>query len=120
MEAEKAMIHDQDLPMHLWEETTNTTVYMKKKSPHKLLENKTLEEMFSGEKPKVNHLRIFGSLVFVHVPKENKTKLDPSGKNGIFVGYNDTSKAYKIYILDHEKVEISRDVTFDESATFNK
>jgi hypothetical protein len=49
-----------------------------------------------------------------------RTKLDPSANNGIFVGYNDTSKAYRIYIPSHQKVKISRDVTFDESATFSK
>jgi hypothetical protein len=95
-------------------------VYVQNKSPHKVLENKTRKEMFSGEKLEVNHLRIFGYLVFVHVPKEKRIKLDPSGNNGIFVGYSDTSKAYMIYIPGHQKVEISRDVTFDESATFNK
>jgi hypothetical protein len=76
--------------------------------------------MFSGEKSKVIYLRIFGCPIFVHVPKKKRTKLDPSGKNGIFVGYNDTSKASIIYIPSHRKVEISRDVTFDESATFSK
>ena len=101
MEEVKAMIHDQDLPMHMWEEATNTTVYMQNKISHKVLENKTPEEMFSREKSEVNHLRIFGCLIFVHVPKEKRTKLDPSKKNGIFVGYSDTSKAYWIYILGH-------------------
>ena len=76
--------------------------------------------MFSGEKSEVNHLRIFGCPVFVHVHKEKRTKLDPSRKNGIFVGYSDTLKACMIYIPGHRKVEISRDVTFDESATFSK
>jgi hypothetical protein len=46
--------------------------------------------------------------------------LDPSRQKGIFVGYNDTSKAYMIYILGNRKVEISRYVTFDENATFSK
>jgi hypothetical protein len=76
--------------------------------------------MFSGEKPKASHLRIFGYQVFVHVPEEKRTKLDPSGKNGIFFGYSDTSKAYMIYIPGHQKVEINRGVTFDESAAFSK
>jgi hypothetical protein len=107
MEAVKAMIHDQDLPMHLWAEATKTAVYVQNKSHHKVLENKTPEEMFLGEKSEVCHLRIFGCLVFVHVPKEKRTKLDPSEKNGIFVGYSDTSKAYKRYIPGHRKVEIS-------------
>jgi hypothetical protein len=70
LEAVKAMIHDQYLPMHLWEEATKTTMYMQNKIPHKVLESKTPKEMFSGEKPKINHFRIFGSLVFVHVPKK--------------------------------------------------
>jgi hypothetical protein len=60
MVAVKAMVHDQDLPMHLWAEATRTVVYMQNKSPQKVLENKTPEEMFLGEKSKVNHLRIFG------------------------------------------------------------
>ena len=28
MEAVKTMIHDQDLPMHLWEEAARTTMYV--------------------------------------------------------------------------------------------
>ena len=98
MEAVKAMIHDQDLPMHLWAEAAGTTVYMQNRSPHKAIGNKTLEEIFSGEKPEVSHLRIFGYPVFIHVPKEKRMKLESSGKKGIFVGYSETSKAFRIYI----------------------
>jgi hypothetical protein len=76
--------------------------------------------MFSREKSEVSHLRIFGCRVFLHVPKEKRKKLDPSRKNGIFFGYSDTSKAYMIYISGHRKVDISRDVTLDESETFSK
>ena len=43
--------------------------------------------MFIGKKPKVIHLKIVGFLVHVHIPKEKRTKLDPSGKKAIFVGY---------------------------------
>jgi hypothetical protein len=78
MEAVNAMIHDQDIPMHMWEEARKTTVYVHKKSPHNVLENKTPEEMFSGEKPEVSHFRIFGCPVFVHFPKEKRKKLDSS------------------------------------------
>ena len=94
MEAVKAMIHDQDLPMHLWVEAARTAVYVQNRSPHCILGNKTPEEMFTGEKLEVNHLRIFGCPVYVHVPKDKRSKLDPSGKKGIFVGYSETSKAY--------------------------
>ena len=91
MEAAKAMLHDQDLPMHLWAEGARTSVYVQNRTPHRVLDNKTLEEDFSGEKPEVIHLRIFGFLVYIHIPKEKRTKIDPSGRNGIFIGCSDTS-----------------------------
>jgi hypothetical protein len=46
--------------------------------------------------------------------------LDPSGKKGIFFGYSETSKAYRVYIPSHRKIETSRDVIFDEDATFSR
>ena len=119
MEAEKAMLHDQDLPMHLWEEATRTTVYVHNRTPHRVLENKTPEELFSSKKPEVIHLRIFGCPVYIHIPKEKRTELDPSGKKGIFMGYSEISKAYRIYFLGYKKIEINRDVTFDEDTTYN-
>ena len=84
MEATRAMLHDQDLPMHLWTEVVRTTVYVQNRTLHRVLENKT--QVFSGKKLKVNHLKIFGCPVYIHISKEKRTKLDPSGKKSIFVG----------------------------------
>ena len=39
----------------------------------------------------------FGCPVYIHILKEKRTKLDPSGKKGIFVGYSESLKAYIIY-----------------------
>jgi hypothetical protein len=120
MEAVKTMIHDQDLPMHLWAEATRTTVYVQNRLSHSALGFKTPKEMFTRKKPEVSHLKIFGCPVFVHIPKEKITKLDPSGKKGIFVGYYEVSKAFKIYIPGYHHIEINRDVTFDEDATLKR
>ena len=43
--------------------------------------------------------------------------MDPSGKKGIFVGYCEVSKAFRVYISGYHHIEISREVTFDEDAT---
>ena len=88
MEAARAMLHDQDLPMHLWEKAARTVVYVQNRTPHKVLKNKTLEEVFSEKKPEISHLRVLGCLVYIQIPKVKRTKLDPSGKKGIFVGYS--------------------------------
>ena len=74
MEAIKAMIHGQDLPMYLWEKATRTIVYVHNRISYNALGNKTLEEMFTGEKPKVSHLKIFGCPVYIHIPKEKRSK----------------------------------------------
>jgi hypothetical protein len=111
MESIKTMIHDQYLPMHLWDEATRTSVYVQNRLSHRALGFKTPEEMFTGKKPEVSHLKIFGCPVFVHIPKEKRTQLDPSGKKGIFVGYCEVSKAFRIYILgyhhnDHKRCNL--------------
>jgi hypothetical protein len=112
--------YDQDLPMCVWAEATITVLYVQNRLPHSALGLKTLEEMFIGKKPEVSHLKIFGSPVFIHIAKEKRNKLEPSGKKGIFVGYCEVSKAFRIYILGHHHIEISRDMTFDEEATLKK
>ena len=46
MEAAREMLHDQDLPMHLWAEAVRIEVYVQNHTPHRVLKNKTLEEVF--------------------------------------------------------------------------
>ena len=58
--------------------------------------------------------------MYIHIPKEKRTKLDPSRRKGIFVGYSDTSKAYIIYFPGFNKINIGRDVTFDEESTYSR
>ena len=73
--------------------------------------------MYIGKNLEVRHLNIFDFLVYVHIPKEKRTNLDPSGKKGIFVGYCEVSKTFRIYISGFHHIDISRDVTFDEEST---
>ena len=109
MEATRAVLHDQDIPMHLWVEAARTAVYVQNRTPHRVLENKTPEEVFSGKKPnQVIHLRIFSCHVYTHIPKEKRTKLDPSSKKGIFVGYSESSKAYRIYFPGFKKIALAK------------
>ena len=58
--------------------------------------------------------------MYIHIPKEKRTKLDPSGKKGIYVGYSESSKPSRIYFPGFKKIDISRDVTFDEDPSYNK
>jgi hypothetical protein len=111
------------LPNYLWEEATSTAVFIQNMCPHAILKDKIPEEVFSGIKPEVRHLRIFGFLVYIHVPQEKRTKMEPSrkkGRKGVFVGYNEKSKAYTIYVLGQRKIEVRKDLIFHEESTFKK
>ena len=95
-------------------------VYVQNHTPHRVLENKTPEEVFFGKKLEVSHLRIFSCPLYIHIPKEKRTNLDPLGRKGIFVGYSERSKAYRIYFLGFKNIDMSRDVTFDKDSSYNK
>jgi hypothetical protein len=108
------MIHDQSQPMTLWVEAFMTTMYVQNIIPLQILKNITPEESFTKVKPDIGHFRIFGCPVYFHVPKEKRSKLEPSGRKGTFVGYNESSKTYRIYILVQRQIKIRRDFTFKE------
>jgi hypothetical protein len=71
-------------------------------------------------KPDVSHFRIFDCLVYIHVPVEKRTKLKPSNRKGLFVGYSETSKAYRVYISKQRKTIVSKDVKFEEDVASKK
>ena len=93
--------------MTLWTDATNTSVYVQNISPHRVFRNKTPKEAFIGVKPNVSHLRIFGCSMYIHVPKEKISKLEPSRKKETFFGYSETSKVYQIYIPIQRQIEVS-------------
>jgi hypothetical protein len=102
--AARAMIHDQGLLVFLWTEASSVAVYLQNRSPHIVLGKQTPEETFSGTRPDVRHLPIWGSVCYCHVPSEKRKKMDPMTVKGILVGYREVSKAYRIYVPTHKKV----------------
>ena len=71
---------------------------------------KTPEEVFTGTRPDVSHIRIFSSVCYCHVHANNRKKLDPSREKGILVGYSEISKAYRVYIPARRRIIVSRGV----------
>ena len=70
VECARSMLKGKNISNGFWEEAINTTVYLKNKSPTKILDVKKSFEVLYGCKPEVRHLRIFGSKVFAHIPKD--------------------------------------------------
>ncbi|CAA0806487.1 cysteine-rich RLK (RECEPTOR-like protein kinase) 8 [Striga hermonthica] len=107
------------MPKEFWAEAVYTAVYLLNRCPTKVVQNKTPIEAWSGRKPSAQHLRVFGSICYVHIPKEKRQKLEEKSEKGIFLGYASQSIGYRIYSLKTGKLIISRDVEFDENAAWN-
>lgn len=88
---------------------------MQNKNPHRILGDKNLEEAFIVVQLGIKYFHIFGFLMYMHVLVEKKTKLQSPREKGIFVGYNETLKAYMIFILAQRKTVVRRDVKFKDN-----
>lgn len=109
------MLIDAKLPKMFWAEAVATAIFIINRIPCKGTESKTPEEVWTGEKPDLSSLKIFGCKAMVHVPSDRRKKLDAKSASCFFVGYSNESKAYRLF--DQSKgriIIISRDVIFIE------
>ncbi|GJR08472.1 retrovirus-related pol polyprotein from transposon TNT 1-94 [Tanacetum coccineum] len=83
------------------------------------LDNKTPQEAWNGMKPTISHLRVFGSIAYVHVPSQMRSKYDDKIEKHVFIGYEKHSKVYKLYNPITRKVVVSRDVEFEEEESWD-
>ncbi|CAJ2647569.1 unnamed protein product [Trifolium pratense] len=109
----RCMLKGKHLPKELWGEAVSTATYTLNRCPTKRLDGITPEESWSGNKPSVKHLRVFGSIAYKHVPDQLRRKLDDKATMMILVGYHSTG-GYKLYDPTNNNVVVSRDVVIDE------
>ncbi|KAH9726552.1 hypothetical protein KPL70_008304 [Citrus sinensis] len=114
MEMARCLFHDKGLPKKFWAEVVKIAIFLLNRLPTKALQKKTPFEAWYGYKPKLLNLKIFGCLCFSYIPQVKRDKLDKKAELGIFVGYSSTSKAYRIYLSQNNKVIVSMDVQFFE------
>ena len=107
----RSMLKEKILPLELWAVVVNTCVYVLNRSYTKSLENSTPYEKWSGRKPSIEHLQVFGSVVHVKTTKR-VNKLEDRSNVLVFIGYELGTKAYRCLDPLSFKVTISRDVIF--------
>lgn len=113
------MLHKKGIPYFLQAEAVHTTVYILNRCPTKVLNNITPFEAYSGRKPGITHLKIFGSLCYVHVLAKLRHKLEPKGAKEMFVGYATCEKGDRFFDPITKKLVLVRDVTFDEEGSWH-
>jgi hypothetical protein len=114
----RAMLNEKNLPNYFWAEAIATIVYIMNRTPTVVVHGMTFEEKFTGKKTNVSHLRVFGCIAYVHVPNEKRSKLDPKAEKCIFIRYSLEQKGYRCFNLSTPKLQVSRDVVFDEMVSW--
>jgi len=76
--------------------------------------NKTTYELFKGRKPNISYFHQFGCTCSILNNKVYLKKFDAKAQKGIFLGYSERSKAYRLYNSETLYVEESMHVKFDD------
>lgn len=115
VEKARALLFEAGLPKSFWAEAVNTAIYLKNRSPTAALKNALPEEVWSGQKIDLSHLRIFGCRTFAHIPKQFRGKFDVKSQPMIMVGYCENTKGYRLIDPNNlTSIHKCRDVVFME------
>jgi len=115
VEMARSMLKGKNLPKILWAEAVSCVAYILNRCPTKSVHDMTPEEAWSGHKPDVQALCVFGCIAYAHIPAEKRKKFDGKCTKCIFIGYSDAFKGYKLFDPEKRKVIVSRDAEFAES-----
>lgn len=114
MEKARCLLFDAGIEKQFWSEAVRCAVYLNNRTESSVLtNNKTPAEIWYKQKPNLNKIRVFGSDVYVHVPKEERnSKLDVCSKKMTMMGYSENG--YRVWDHDKQKLMTARNVIFDE------
>jgi hypothetical protein len=113
MESARSMLYAKDVPINMWAEAAQCAVYLLNRMSSSQTPNVSPYALWHGDRPSLKHIRIFGSVGYVHTPKEKRKKLDKKSVKMILVGYEQEN--YRMYDPNTRKITVSRDVKFDEN-----
>lgn len=113
VEGARTVLHANGLSKTLWAEAINYFTYTLNYTL--CTENGTPHSVFTGNQDPLdlNKFHSFGSNVYVHIADQKRRKWDKKSQPGMFVGYDNDVKGYRIYFKHSNKVELSRDVIFE-------
>lgn len=114
VETARTMMHaHENLPQGLWAEMINSAAYILNRTGPSSVEGKSPQELWTGKKPNLKHLRIIGCTCYAHIPKINRKKMDKKAVKGFLIGY-DNDDGYRIWCKENHRLIRSRDVIFHE------
>ena len=81
---------------------------------------KTPYELWKGKKPNVSYFHVFGSTCYILNDREHLDKFVSKSDIGVFLGYSNNSKAYRVYNMRTQTVMESINVVVDNFYDFSE
>jgi hypothetical protein len=115
MDKTRFLLLQAQMPKSFWAEALHAANFLRNATYTNTVKS-TPEHLFHGSKTSSDRFMVFGCLVYSHVPKEKRHKLDSLSEPGIFGGYDRDSKAWRVLTLCNGEwmYHVSRDVKFLE------
>lgn len=106
----RAMLSEAKLPITFWPYAVQTAAYiLNRTAVGPMIDGKPTspEEIWTGKKPQIHHMRVWGCKCYVHIPDNKRlSKLHPRAEEGLFMGYTNTKSQYKVYIKSSKRVSV--------------
>ncbi|CAJ2628405.1 unnamed protein product [Trifolium pratense] len=113
----RCMLSHAKLSKAFWGEAMKTAVDLINLSPSIPLDGDVPNRVWTGKDVSYGYLRVFGCRAFVHIPRDERSKLDKKSKQCLFMGYGNEQFGYRLWDPVDKKIVRSRDVKFLEDQT---
>jgi hypothetical protein len=122
LETARALLHGNHVPTRYWPDAVSPAVHLLNRLPSKVLQFQTPLQVLAScvSLPKTLMLppRVFGCVAYVHLHKNQRSKLDPCALRCLFLGYAMHQKGYRCYDPSTNRLYVTMDVTFLETEPF--
>lgn len=89
------MLYCKKLPKSFLAEAVTCAIYILNRCLIKSVHDKTPQEVWSGQKPNLSHMRVLGCIAYSRWIDVLRKKLDDKADKCIFIGYNIETKGHK-------------------------
>lgn len=109
------MLMNKDLAKRFWAEAIRTAFYVSKCVYCRPGTNKTAYELWIGKKSNVKYFKVIDSTCYILGDRKHLGKFNKKSNDVIFLGYSNTSIAYRVYNKRSLTMEESINVGVDDS-----
>jgi hypothetical protein len=119
VEMVRFLLKSMAVPPRFWGEAVRTAIYILNRCPTRTLSGMTPYEAWHGRKLNVHHMRVFGCVTHVKKVGPGISKLSDRSTKMLFNGYEEASKCCRVYDPVADKLQVTRDVVFEENRAWN-